>query len=92
MAHPAVPDASRDAFILVERLRAAGDPTDRRQALEEMVKLARDHPAEVGQHGMLVLSDMLQCGLADANLGQVRERKREILISWRLRLRGGHVY
>jgi hypothetical protein len=65
-------DSSMQAAILIERLQSASDPSDRRQALQELLVLSRTNPAEVGKHGMQVFSDLLQAGMADSSMSEVR--------------------
>ncbi|CAM9633134.1 unnamed protein product [Choristocarpus tenellus] len=62
------PDAA--AGILVDRLKNAGDLGDRRDALEALLGLSETHPAEVGQAGMPVFTDILQAGIADGSMSQ----------------------
>ncbi|CAM9525142.1 unnamed protein product, partial [Discosporangium mesarthrocarpum] len=62
------PDAA--AGIFVERLKNAGDLGDRRDALEALLGLSETHPAEVGEAGIPVFTDILQAGIADGSMTQ----------------------
>ena len=63
--------AAQHAHTLTERLTAAADPSDRRQALDDLVALARVHPAEAGAAALPVLDDLLQSGLEDSSISPV---------------------
>ncbi|CAM9566588.1 unnamed protein product, partial [Ectocarpus fasciculatus] len=43
---------------------------DRRDALDALLKLSKDHPTDVGHAGMPIFTDILQAGIADRSMTQ----------------------